>query len=163
MGVERRIVQKRCFFLGKHHDNQILKVQILLSRNVVVMAQAPSLGQCWILSNLILGFDDSRPVNANTLSKALVAFFLATLLQALWKSLCVPFESFWQACCSRSLPQQRRSCIVNDQRDAVQQQAPQSSLCFPCLPLLKSLAGDGKLNWGKANGGPHFSQPCNRP
>ena len=30
------------FFSGKHHDNQILKVHILLSRNFVVIAQAPA-------------------------------------------------------------------------------------------------------------------------
>ena len=29
------------FFRGKRHDNTILKVQILLSRNFVVIAQAP--------------------------------------------------------------------------------------------------------------------------
>ena len=29
------------FFHGKRHDNKILKVQIILSRNFVVMAQAP--------------------------------------------------------------------------------------------------------------------------
>ena len=40
-GAEREIVQKRCFFRGKRHDNKILKVQILLSRNFVVIAQAP--------------------------------------------------------------------------------------------------------------------------
>ena len=34
MGVERRIVQKCCVFLGKRHHNKILKVQILSSRNV---------------------------------------------------------------------------------------------------------------------------------
>ena len=28
-------------FRGKRHDNKILKVQILLSKNVVVIAQAP--------------------------------------------------------------------------------------------------------------------------
>ena len=41
MGAERRIVQKRCFFRGKRHDNKISKVQILLSRIFVVIAQAP--------------------------------------------------------------------------------------------------------------------------
>ena len=41
MGAEREIAQKRCFSLGKRHDNISLKVQILLSRNFVVMAQAP--------------------------------------------------------------------------------------------------------------------------
>ena len=34
---------KNAVFLGKRHDNKILKVQILLSRNFVVMAQAPIL------------------------------------------------------------------------------------------------------------------------
>ena len=33
---------KRYLFVGKRHDNNILKVNILLSRNFVVMAQAPS-------------------------------------------------------------------------------------------------------------------------
>ena len=41
MGAERKIVQKRCF-RGKRHNNKILKVQILLSRNFVVIAQAPA-------------------------------------------------------------------------------------------------------------------------
>ena len=42
LGAERKIVQKR-LFRGKRHDNKILKVQILLSRNFVVIAQAPTL------------------------------------------------------------------------------------------------------------------------
>ena len=36
---------KRCFFHGKRHDNKILKVQILLLRNFVVIAQAPKVLQ----------------------------------------------------------------------------------------------------------------------
>ena len=39
-GAERKIVQN-VIFRGKRHDNKILKVEILLSRNFVVMAQAP--------------------------------------------------------------------------------------------------------------------------
>ena len=39
MGMEGRITQNYCF-LGKRHDNIILKVQILLSRNFVVFAYA---------------------------------------------------------------------------------------------------------------------------
>ena len=39
-GSERKIVQN-AIFRGKRHDNNILKVKILLSRNFVVMAQAP--------------------------------------------------------------------------------------------------------------------------
>ena len=34
-------LSKTAIFHGKRHDNQILKVKILLSRNFVVMAQAP--------------------------------------------------------------------------------------------------------------------------
>ena len=34
---------KRLYFRGKRHDNKILKVLILLSRNFVVIAQAPTL------------------------------------------------------------------------------------------------------------------------
>ena len=41
-GREGKIVQN-AIFRGKRHDNKILKVNILLSRNFVVMAQAPSL------------------------------------------------------------------------------------------------------------------------
>ena len=41
-GAERKIVQNAIFH-GKRHDNKILKVKILLSRNLVVMAQAPIL------------------------------------------------------------------------------------------------------------------------
>ena len=40
MGAERNIVQN-AVFRGKRHDNQIFKVQISLSRNFVVIAQAP--------------------------------------------------------------------------------------------------------------------------
>ena len=40
LGAERKIVQN-AVFRGKRHDNKILKVQIFLSRNFVVMAQAP--------------------------------------------------------------------------------------------------------------------------
>ena len=39
-GAGRKIVQNAIFH-GKRHDNKILKVKILLSRNFVVMAQAP--------------------------------------------------------------------------------------------------------------------------
>ena len=42
-GAERKIVQN-AIFRGKRHDNKILKVKILLSRNFVVMAQAPKRG-----------------------------------------------------------------------------------------------------------------------
>ena len=41
LGAERKIVQN-AVFRRKRHDNKILKVQILLSRNFVVMAQAPN-------------------------------------------------------------------------------------------------------------------------
>ena len=41
MGEERKIVQN-AVFRGKRHDNRILKVQIVLSRNYVVIAQAPN-------------------------------------------------------------------------------------------------------------------------
>ena len=41
MGAERKS-SKNAVFLGKRHDNKILKVQILLSRNYVVIAQAPT-------------------------------------------------------------------------------------------------------------------------
>ena len=34
---------QNAFFHGKRHDNKMLKVKIVLSRNFVVMAQAPSL------------------------------------------------------------------------------------------------------------------------
>ena len=40
-GAERKIVPN-AIFRGKRHDNKILKVNILLPRNFVVMAQAPS-------------------------------------------------------------------------------------------------------------------------
>ena len=39
-GAERKSVQNVVFH-GKRHDNKILKVNILLSSNFVVMAQAP--------------------------------------------------------------------------------------------------------------------------
>ena len=42
LGAERNIAQKcSVFFGGKRPDNKSLKVQILLSRNVGVIAQAP--------------------------------------------------------------------------------------------------------------------------
>ena len=40
-GAGRKIVQNAIFH-GKRHDNKILKVKMLLSRNFVVMAQAPN-------------------------------------------------------------------------------------------------------------------------
>ena len=40
-GRERRIAQN-AVFLGKRYDNKSLKVQILLSSNFVVIAQAPT-------------------------------------------------------------------------------------------------------------------------
>ena len=43
MGVERKIAPK-AVLLGKRHDNTILNVQILLSRNCVVIARAPIFG-----------------------------------------------------------------------------------------------------------------------
>ena len=36
-------MSKTFFFHGKRHDHKILKVKILLSRNFVVMAQAPKI------------------------------------------------------------------------------------------------------------------------
>ena len=47
LGAERKISSKTLFFFfrGKRHDNKILKVQILLSRNLVVMAQPPSFAE----------------------------------------------------------------------------------------------------------------------
>ena len=42
LGAERKIVQNAVFFVrGKRHDNKILEVLILLSRNFVVIARAP--------------------------------------------------------------------------------------------------------------------------
>ena len=41
MGAERKIVQNDVF-RGKRHDKKILKVKILVSRNSVVVAQAPT-------------------------------------------------------------------------------------------------------------------------
>ena len=54
MGAERKIVQN-AGFRGKRHDNKILKVQILLSRNFVVIAQAPKLNGAW-------GCDSNRAI-----------------------------------------------------------------------------------------------------
>ena len=42
-GAERKIFQN-AIFRGKRHDNKILNVKILLSRNFVVMAQAHLFG-----------------------------------------------------------------------------------------------------------------------
>ena len=42
MGAERKIVQNAVFFRGKRHDNKSLKLQILLSKKIVVIAQAPA-------------------------------------------------------------------------------------------------------------------------
>ena len=42
-GAERKSVQNAIFH-GKRHDNKILKLKILLSRNFVVIAQAPIKG-----------------------------------------------------------------------------------------------------------------------
>ena len=42
MGAERKIVKKNAVFLGKRHDNRTLNLNILWSRNFVVIAQAPN-------------------------------------------------------------------------------------------------------------------------
>ena len=42
MGAERTIVQKHCF-RERRHDSKVLKVQLLSSRDFVVVAQAPIL------------------------------------------------------------------------------------------------------------------------
>ena len=41
LGAERKVGQNAFFSWEKCHDNEILKVQILLSRTLVVIAQAP--------------------------------------------------------------------------------------------------------------------------
>ena len=42
VGTERKVVNKKsAAFLGKRHDNKIMKVLILLSINFVVITQAP--------------------------------------------------------------------------------------------------------------------------
>ena len=46
-GAERKIVQNAIYH-GKRHDNTILNVNILLSRNFVVMAQVP-IKRCFLL------------------------------------------------------------------------------------------------------------------
>ena len=51
LGTERKIIQN-AVFRGKRHDNKILKVQILLSSNFVVIAQAPSLKRPFSLSRV---------------------------------------------------------------------------------------------------------------
>ena len=48
MAAERRNVQN-AIFRGKRHDNKILKVQILLSRNFVVIAQAPNFAAIFMI------------------------------------------------------------------------------------------------------------------
>ena len=49
IGGREENLSKRCFFFclfcGKRHDDKISKVQILLSRNFVVIAQAPTQGR----------------------------------------------------------------------------------------------------------------------
>ena len=42
------------FFCGKRHDNKILKMQILYSENLVVVAQAPNWGG-WLLGWVVFG------------------------------------------------------------------------------------------------------------
>ena len=44
LGAREENRPKTLYFVGKRHDNKILKVQILLSRNFVVIAQAPTFG-----------------------------------------------------------------------------------------------------------------------
>ena len=40
------VIVQNAIFRGKRHDNKILKVEILLSRNFVVMAQVPTFKAC---------------------------------------------------------------------------------------------------------------------
>ena len=49
-GREENRPETLFFFHGERHDNKILKVQILLSRNFVLIAQAPSFKKCSSLS-----------------------------------------------------------------------------------------------------------------
>ena len=52
-GAGWKIVQNAIFH-GKRHDNKILKAKILLSRNFVVMALAPTnIGFCGILKGVV--------------------------------------------------------------------------------------------------------------
>ena len=81
-GAERKIVQNTVFH-GKRHDNIILKVNILLSRNFVVMAQAPNIGihpQTHFRAALkfLFGFSGFGPCGTSDLSqlkKAVVMFW----------------------------------------------------------------------------------------
>ena len=70
MRAERKIVQKH-FFLVKRHDNKILRVQILLSRDFVVIAQAP----CFL----------EQKKNQGKLPKKQGFFFPGELLKSFWK------------------------------------------------------------------------------
>ena len=54
-GAERKIVQN-AFFHWKRHDNKILKVKILLSRNFVVKAPINTLGRTSQLSGIAADF-----------------------------------------------------------------------------------------------------------
>ena len=60
-GAGRKIVQNTIFH-GKRHDNKILKVKILLSRNFVVIAQAPSQCQAFFRATTNLKFGVSVSV-----------------------------------------------------------------------------------------------------
>ena len=63
LGAEREIAQN-AVFRGKRHDNKILKLQILLSRNLVVIAQAPVL---WVGKSRRYA-EEERLVRSNILS-----------------------------------------------------------------------------------------------
>ena len=85
-GARRKIVQN-AIFQGKRHDNKILKVRILLSRNFVVMAQAPKLlkpsrliTQALIIPGGRLCMRKMRPTTASNVTSHLVSNLQAAFL-----------------------------------------------------------------------------------
>ena len=67
-GAGRKIVQN-AIFRGKRHDNKILKVKILLSRNFVVMAQAPIIVSPLNLFQGCFGSSPKAPLRQGTLKR----------------------------------------------------------------------------------------------
>ena len=63
VGGQRGKSSQNAIFLGKRHDNQNLNLQMLLSRNVVVIAQAP-----FVTATMLQSQPTSKEQSLRTLS-----------------------------------------------------------------------------------------------
>ena len=91
-GAERKIVKKNAAFRGKRHDNKILKVQILLSRNFVVIAQAPNLSG----NKEAILFVSLCSLSCRGCTKLTLLMLAHSLKQVPWFETCISRTSTWE-------------------------------------------------------------------